>query len=173
MSQLIPMGVIERRIFFIRDRNVMIDRDLAQLYGVSTKVLNQAVKRNMERFPDDFMFQLSKEEETLLRSQIVTSKKGKGGRRYLPYAFSEQGVAMLSSVLKSKRAIDVNIAIMRAFVRLREFLASHKELARKLRAMEQKYDSQIKAVVDAIQQLTSPASGGKRKIGFIPEEREK
>jgi len=126
----------------------MLDHDLAHLYGVDTRILNQAVKRNRERFPEDFMFQLSSKETKNLRSQIVTSRWG--GRRYLPYAFTEQGVAMLSSVLKSKRAIQVNIAIMRTFVRLRQILATHKELARKLEELEQKYDAQFKEVFEVI-----------------------
>jgi len=127
---LIPAQIIEHRIYFIRNHKVMLDLDLAVLYGVETRVLNQAVKRNWERFPDDFMFQLTQKEAQNLRSQIVISKRG--GRRYLPYAFTEQGVAMLSSVLRSKRAIRVNIAIMRTFVRLRQILATRKELAQKL-----------------------------------------
>jgi len=145
---LIPAGVIEHRIYLLRNHKVMLDRDLAHLYGVDTRILNQAVKRNRERFPEDFMFQLSSKETRNLRSQIVTSRWG--GRRYLPYAFTEQGVAMLSSVLKSKRAIQVNIAIMRTFVRLRQILATHKELARKLEELEQKYDAQFKEVFEVI-----------------------
>jgi len=164
---------VERLILMIRGHKVMLDADLADLYGVETKVLNQAVKRNLERFPVDFMFQLSVEElaglrshsgRLSLRSRIVTSKRG--GRRYLPYAFTEQGVAMLSSVLHSHRAVQVNIAIMRAFVRLREMLASHRDLARKLAAMEKKYDAQFKAVFDAIQGLMAPTPRPRRQIGF-------
>jgi len=169
-------GRIERLILTIRGRKVMVDADLAQLYGVETKALNQAVKRNLERFPEDFMFQLSVTElESLrshgggptLRSQIVTSNRG--GRRYVPYAFTEQDVAMLSSVLRSHRAVQVNIAIMRAFVRLREMLASHRDLAQKLAAMEKKYDAQFKAVFDAIQELMAPTPRPRRQIGFREE----
>jgi hypothetical protein len=119
---LIPVELIERRIYLIRGHKVMLDSDLAELYQVTTKALNQTVKRNLGRFPEDFMFELSSDEADFLRSQTVTSKKGRGGRRYLPYAFTEQGVAMLSSILKSRRAIQVNIAIMRTFVRLRELV---------------------------------------------------
>lgn len=150
----------------------MLDSDLAELYGVATKVLIQAVKRSQKRFPDDFMFQLTIEEATLLRSQIVTLKTGRGQhRKYLPYAFTEQGVAMLSSVLHSDRAIHVNIEIMRAFVRLRQMLASNTELARKLATLEKRYDAQFKVVFDAIRQLmTPPVSKKKRPIGFAPWE---
>src|SRR6266404_7122301 len=146
----------------------MLDADLAELYGVETRALLQAVSRNQKRFPEDFMFQMSKEEYELLRSQIVISKKGRGGRRYLPYVFTEQGVAMLSSVLRSKRAIQVNIAIMRAFVRVRELLATHKDLAAKIEALERKYDEHdttIKEVFEAIRQLMAPRLP-RRQIGF-------
>jgi phage regulator Rha-like protein len=151
-------------IYIFRDQKVMIDSDLAELYGVSTKRLNEQVRRNRERFPEDFMFQISKEELLLLRSQFATSKKG--GRRYLPYAFTEQGVAMLSSVLKSKRAIQVNIAIMRTFVELRNILATHKDLARKLENMERQYDEQFRAIFEVIRHLMSPPAKTKRRIGF-------
>jgi hypothetical protein len=145
----------------------MLDATLAELYGVQTKVLVQAVNRNRERFPEDFFFQLTKEEFDNLRSQIVTSSAGWGGRRYPPYAFTEQGVAMLSSVLRSLRAVQVNIEIMRAFVRLREMLASHRELARRLDELEQRYDAQFKAVFDAIRQLMTPEPPpARRRIGF-------
>jgi hypothetical protein len=146
----------------------MLDEDLANLYGVETRALVQAVKRNLDRFPADFMFQLSPDEAESLRSQIVTSK-GRGGRRYPPYAFTEQGVAMLSSVLRSKRAVQVNIEIMRAFVRLRQILASHAVLARKLNELEKKYDSQFRAVFDAIRQLMSPPVEKRPPIGFVTE----
>lgn len=164
---LIPQARIEKAILLIRGQKVMLDRDLAELYNVPTKALNQAVRRNLRRFPDDFMFRLSMAEASdLLRSQSVTLKRGQNVK-YAPYAFTEQGVAMLSSVLHSKRAIDVNIAIMRAFVRLRELLATHKELARKLDEMERKYDTQFKVVFDAIRQLmTPPKQPPKRRIGF-------
>ena len=176
----------ERRILLLRSQRVMLDSDLAELYGVETKALNRAVKRNLDRFPEDFAFQLTREEfealrcqfgtskqsdPTALRYQIETSKPTRGGRRYLPYAFTEQGVAMLSSVLRSTRAVQVNIAIMRAFVRLRELLSTHADLARKLAEMERKYDSQFKVVFDAIRQLMTPPDPPKRRIGFNPEEK--
>ena len=172
-TSLIPAERIENSILFIRKEKVILDEDLAFLYGVSTKVLIQAVKRNMERFPLDFMFQLSKEEFVSLRSQIVTSKpkSGRGGRRYPPYAFTEEGVAMLSSVLNSPRAIKVNIEIMRAFVRLRKILASHVELARKMETLEKKYDSQFKIVFDAIRQLMAPKEAPNKRIGFQLKEK--
>lgn len=159
---------IERTILLVRGQQVMLDKDLAKLYQVETRVLVQAVNRNRDRFPPDFMFQLSQREFETLRSQIVISK-GRGGRRYLPYAFTEQGVAMLSSILKSKRAVQVNIAIMRTFVRLREMLASHKDLARKLEALEKKYDRQFKVVFDAIRELMTPPKTPIRRIGFQRE----
>ena len=162
---LVPVERIERAILQIRDKKVILDADLASLYGVETRVLIQAVKRNLERFPEDFMFQLTQDEFVHLRSQIVTSREW-GGRRYPPYAFTEQGVAMLSSVLRSPRAIQVNIEIMRAFVRLRKMLASHAELARRLDALEKKYDSQFKVVFDAIRQLMAPPEPKRRPIGF-------
>ena len=162
----IPAERIERRILLVRGHKVMLDKDLADLYGVETKLLNRAVRRNLHRFPDDFMFQLTKEEFDNLRRQIGTSSEW-GGRRYPPYAFTEQGVAMLSSVLNSPRAVQVNIAIMRTFVRLRQMLASHDDLARKLAALEKKYDAQFKAVFDAIRQLMAPKTPPKRRqIGF-------
>ena len=144
----------------------MLDEDLAELYQVETKALNQAVKRNIERFPKDFAFQLTKKEWDGLRSQTVTSK-GRGGRKYHPYAFTEQGVAMLSSVLRSQRAVQVNIEIMRAFVRLRRMIASHEALARKLTEMERKYDHQFKMVFEIIRELMNPAGPkDRRRIGF-------
>ena len=164
-KSLIPVDRIEKAILLIHGQKVMLDADLAELYGVETKVLVQAVKRNLERFPEDFMFQLSQEEFAILRSQIVTSSDW-GGRRYPPYAFTEQGVAMLSSVLRSRRAIQVNIEIMRAFIRLRQMLASHVELARKLDALEKKYDAQFKQVFEAIRQLMAPPEPKRRPIGF-------
>jgi len=164
---LVPVERIEKAILLIRGKKVMLDADLASLYGVETRVLVQAVRRNLGRFPEDFMFQLSKEEVDFLRSQIVTLKRGRGQHsKYLPYAFTEQGVAMLSSVLRSPRAIQVNIEIMRAFVRLRQMLASHAELARKLDALEQKYDAQFRAVFDAIRQLMAPPEPKRRPLGF-------
>jgi hypothetical protein len=155
-NPIIPVERIEQAILLIRGQKVMLDADLAGLYGVETKILNKAVKRHLDRFPEDFMFQLTAEEAKNLRFQIGTSKKSRGGRRYLPYAFTEQGVAMLSGILNSPRAVKVNIEIMRAFVRLRHLLASHTELARKLSEMENKYDEQFKVVFDAIRALMSP-----------------
>jgi len=146
----------------------MLDSDLATLYGVETRVLVQAVKRNIERFPDDFMFQLSKEEYEFLRSQTVTLKTGRGRhRKYLPYAFTEQGIAMLSSVLRSEQAVQVNIAIMRTFVQLRQLTADHKALARRLRQLEEKYDKQFAVVFDAIRELMNPPEPKKHPIGFV------
>jgi hypothetical protein len=167
--QLIPLAHINRHIYVIRKQNVMLDQDLAALYGVETKVLNQAVSRNQERFPEDFMFRLTQEEFEHLKSQIVTSSWG--GRRYPPYVFTEQGVAMLSSVLRSKQAVQVNIPIMRAFVRMREMMTSHKELARRIDDMERTYDAQFKAVFDAIRRLMEPpVPPPKRPIGYIVNE---
>ena len=166
---VIPSERIEKRIFLLRGHKIMLSGDLARLYGVEPRVLVQTVKRNIDRFPDDFMFQLSEEEFSLLKSQIVISSWG-GPRRARPYAFTEQGVAMLSSVLKSKRAIHVNIEIMRTFVRLRKLLLSHAELARKLAALERKYDSQFKIVFDAIRQLMTPPESKRRPIGFLGED---
>jgi hypothetical protein len=171
VTNILPRERIERSILLIRGHKVLLDADLAELYGVETRALLQAVSRNQKRFPKDFMFQMSKEEYELLRSQIVISKKGRGGRRYLPYVFTEQGVAMLSSVLRSERAVQVNIEIMRAFVRLRELVATHKDLARKLEALEKRYDAQFKVVFDAIRELMAPPTPKKRKIGFLVKER--
>src|SRR6266576_1586943 len=161
---------VERRIFLVRGQKVMLDTDLDELYRVPTKSLNLAVKRNADRFPADFMFQLTDDEAAGLRFHFETSKRGRGGRRYLPYAFTEQGVAMLSSVLRSPRAVQVNIAIMRTFVRLREMLLSNAELARQLAALENKYDAQFKVVFDAIRELMLPPVPPKRQIGFHVRE---
>lgn len=144
----------------------MLDDDLAELYEVETKTLNQAVNRNLERFPADFMFQLSREESERLRSQSVISNRGRGGRRYLHYAFTEQGVAMLSGVLRSPRAVQVNVAIMRAFVKLREMLATNHELARRLDDLESRYDEQFRVVFDAICELMRPPEKPRSRIGF-------
>jgi hypothetical protein len=163
-NSLIPVDQITHKILWIRKSKVMLDADLAALYGVQTKVLLQAVKRNKDRFPEDFMFQLTKAEYVILRSQIVTSKRG--GRQYPPYVFTEQGVAMLSSVLRSQRAIQVNILIMRAFVILREMISSHKELANKLEQMEKKYDYQFRIIFEAIKELKSAPPKSSKKIGF-------
>ena len=164
-QSIVPTERIERAILYIRGEKIMLDRDLAELYGVETRALVQAVRRNRERFPQDFMFQIAREELRGLRSQIVISK-GRGGLRRLPYAFTEQGVAMLSSVLKSKRAAAVNVEIMRAFVRLRSLLASHADLSRKLDALEARYDSQFKIVFDAIRELMTPPEPKRRRLGF-------
>lgn len=163
---LAPATDIERSILQLRGHKVMLDEALARLYGVQVKVLNQAVKRNRERFPADFMVRLTAEETGFLRSQSVTSKVGRGGRRTAPYAFTEQGVAMLSSVLRSPRAVQVNIEIMRAFVRLRQILQQNAELARKLNDLEKKYDAQFRVVFDAIRELMAPHSRSRRAIGF-------
>jgi len=160
---------IQNAIFLLRAQKVMLSTDLAELYGVSEKVLNQAVKRNAKRFPDDFMFRLTREEVTHLRSQIVTSSYG--GRRYLPFAFTEQGVAMLSSVLHGSRAVKVNIEIMRAFVKLRQLLATHVDLARKLEDLEKKYDSQFRVVFEAIRQLMTEPEPPRKQVGFHVKER--
>ncbi len=167
----VPIERIESAILFVRGHKVMLDSDLAALYGVTTFNLNKAVKRNTDRFPEDFMFQLTAEEASSLRFQIGMSKaKGRGGRRYLPYVFTEQGVAMLSSVLRSKRAVRVNVEIMRAFVRLRRMLASNEELARKLAVLEKKYDSQFRVVFEAIRELMASPTPKRRKIGFLVSE---
>ena len=168
MESQIPTERIENIILLIRGHKVILDEDLAQLYSVETKALNRAFLRNRERFPEDFVFQLTEKEHENLRCQFGTSKRG--GRRYRPYAFTEQGVAMLSGVLRSKRAVQVNVEIMRAFVRLRRLLASNEQLARKLDVLENKYDSQFKVVFDAIRKLMTPPEPNKRKIGFLVKE---
>jgi hypothetical protein len=168
-TALISGERVTQSIFPLRGLKVMLDAHLAELYGVPTKVLLQAVKRNRERFPVDFMLQLKAEEWAILRSQIVTSSAQHGGRRYPPYAFTEQGVAMLSSVLKSSRAIAVNIEIMRAFVRMRELLASNRELAQKLAELERKiatHDQSITGILKAIRELMNPRLPKRRGIGF-------
>jgi len=174
-TSLIPAQRIERSILLIRGEKVMLDADLAILYGVETKALNRAVKRNLDRFPRDFMFQLTAQEFRSLRFHFGTSKRG--GRRYFPYAFTEHGVTMLSSVLNSPRAIQVNIQIVRAFVRLRQILASHAALARKLEQLEKvttarfkKQDATIRVVFDAIRQLMQPPEPKRRQIGFQVHE---
>ncbi len=160
---------IESRILLIRGQKVMLDSDLADLYGVEVRTLNQAVHRNLSRFPGDFMFQLTDQENESLRSQFVILKAGRGQhRKYPPYAFTEQGVAMLSSVLRSSRAILVNVEIMRTFVRLRRLLVANAELARKLEELESKYDARFKVVFDALRELMAPPSASKRPIGFGP-----
>jgi hypothetical protein len=164
----IPVERVEKAIFLIRGQKVMLDRDLAELYGVETRTLNQSVRRNRERFPPDFMFELTRD-EILGISQFVTSSKLRFSKRVT--AFTEQGVAMLSSVLRSKRAIAVNVEIMRTFVRLREILSSNADLARRLDDLERKYDRQFKAVFDAIRQLMMPAPIKRDDIGFRPRSR--
>jgi hypothetical protein len=166
---LIPLERIQGVIFLIRGEKVVLDSELAWLYGVPTKVLLQAVKRNADRFPHDFAFELSRQELANLRSQIVTSSSGHGGRRHLPYAFTEQGVAMLSSVLRSKRAVLVNVAIMRAFVSLRRMLATNEAFARKLAELERRlegHDEHIKSLFNAIRELMKPPEKSKREIGY-------
>jgi len=166
----VPVELIERRIYLIRGHKVMLDRDLAELYQVTTFNLNKAVKRNPGRFPDDFMFQLSKEEAASLRFQIGMSKpSGRGGRRYLPYAFTEHGVAMLSSILRSKRAVAMNILIIRAFVRLRELLATHKELARKIEELERGQEHQAMQIKAILKRLIEAPKRRKHPIGFVSE----
>jgi len=169
-TPIVSIAKVTQTIRSIRGERVMLDVDLAELYGVETKVLLQAVKRNLERFPPDFMFQLTKQEFNDLRSQIVTSRWG--GRRYPPYAFSEHGVAMLSSVLRSPQAIAVNIEVVRAFVRMRKFSFANEELARKIDELDRrvsKHDKSIAEIIEVIRQLmTSPAQKDKRSIGFAP-----
>ncbi len=169
-DSIVPAELIERKIYLIRNKKVMLDSDLAELYDVETKVLNQAVKRNIARFPEDFMFQLNKEEALeLSRSQFVTLKRGQN-IKYLPHVFTENGVAMLSSVLNSEMAIQVNIQIMRTFTKIREMLSSHKDLKHKIEEMEKKYDSQFKIVFNAIKELMTPPEKQVRKIGFKIEK---
>ncbi len=163
MKDIIPVELIERKIYLIRGHKVMIDRDLAEMYGVETRVLNQSVRRNSDRFPDDFMFALTRDEIMNL-SQIVISSRIKHAPNV--FVFTEQGVAMLSSVLNSKRAVQVNIAIIRVFVKLREMIASNKDLSRRLDDLEKKYDAQFKVVFDAIRQLMTPQVAQKGEIGF-------
>jgi len=170
----IPSELIEKRIYLIRGQKVMLDTNLAELYGVETRALVQAVKRNLDRFPEDFMFQLTKEELELWRSQIVISKPAaRMALRRRPYAFTEQGVAMLSSVLRSSQAVKVNIAIMRAFVRLRELLATHKDLAHKIEALERKdaeHDARFRVVFEAIRELVEETPPSKQRIGFKSDD---
>jgi hypothetical protein len=168
----VPVGLIERRIYLIRGQKVMLDSDPAEIYGVPTFRLNEAVKRNLKRFPLDFMLQLNREEASFLTSQIAMSKARRGGRRTLPYAFTEHGVAMLASVLNSDRAAQMNIVIIRAFVKLREVVASHKELARKvgrLDAAQKRQGSLIMAVVEEIKRLQQGLPATKRRIGFLAD----
>jgi hypothetical protein len=164
VPSVLPAKRIERAILVLRGEKVLLDVDIALLYGVETRVLVQAAKRNRERFPSDFMFQLTAEEIEILRSQSVISSWG--GRRYRPYAFTEQGVAMLSSVLRSERAVRVNIEIMRAFVRLRQVMSTQGDLIRRLDELEQRYDAHFKIVFDALRQLMSKPDPARKRIGF-------
>jgi phage regulator Rha-like protein len=170
MTTLVPIESIVSKIIFLRSEKVLLDQDLAELYGVETKQLKRAVRRNIDRFPPDFMFELTKEEYNSLRYQFGTLKRGEHSK-YVPMAFTEQGIAMLSSVLKSKSAIEVNIEIMRAFVELRKMISSHADLERKLTALEKKYDKQFKIVFDAIRALMSPPEKSRKRIGFELRER--
>jgi ORF6N domain len=165
---MVPESRIARHIAFVRGHKVMLDRDLAVLYRVSTKQLNQQVQRNGDRFPSDFMFQLTTEETDSLRSQFAISNMEWGGRRSLPHALTEQGVAMLSGVLKSRRAVLVNVEIMRTFVKLRQILSTHAEPASKLEELETKYDSQFRVVFDAVRELMNAGPGEGRPVGFRP-----
>jgi len=175
--ELIPLPAIQQRIMVVRERHVMLDEDLAGLYGVQTRRLIEQVKRNIDRFPSDFMFQLTKDEAAALRSQSATSKEGRGGRRYAPYVFTEQGVAMLSGVLRSKTAIAVNIRIMRAFVELQRAAASYTAIERRLEDLEREtktklgqHDQQLDEIFQALRQLISPPPQPKRRVGFrLPE----
>lgn len=180
VMELVPAPAIQKRILVVRERQVMVDEDLADLYGVETRHLVQQVKRNIERFPADFMFQLTREEAAALRSQTATSDAGRGGRRYAPYVFTEQGVAMLSGVLRSKRAVAVNIAIMRAFVELRRAATSYTAIEKRLAELEREtktkfgqQDEQLGQIFQALRQLISPPQRPKRQVGFrLPEDDE-
>jgi hypothetical protein len=167
-ENLIPIERIEQKIYVIRGERVMLDSDLAKIYGVTTKVFNQAVKRNLKRFPEDFMFQLTAEEFENLRSQIVTSSLSNyGGRRYLPSVFTEHGALMAANILSSDRAVEASVQVVRAFVKLRQMLASNAELAKKVEALERKYDANFKIVFDAIRKLMVPPNKPKQAIGFV------
>jgi ORF6N domain len=173
MADVVPMERIASKIYLIRELKVMLDRDLAELYNVETSQLKRAVRRNIDRFPSDFMFELTQTELENWRCQFGTSKSDKMGLRYKPMAFTEQGVAMLSSVLRSKRAIHVNIQIMRAFTQLRKMLSTHEDLKRKIESMERKYDQQFQIVFEAIKQLLETDETPKKKIGFTVKEKQK
>ena len=173
MTTLVTIELIASKIYLIRGIKVMLDRDLAELYGVETKILKRAVRRNIDRFPADFMFELTKSELENWRCQFGTSNGDKMGLRYKPMAFTEQGVAMLSSVLRSKRAIHVNIQIMRAFTQLRKMLSTHEDLKRKIESMEKKYDQQFQIVFEAIKQLIEEDEKPRKKIGFTVKEKQK
>jgi len=169
MKKMIPIDIIVSKIYFIRSVKVMLDRDLAELYDVETKVLKQAVRRNINRFPADFMFELTKDEFKNLRSQFVTSSWG--GARYLPMVFTEQGVAMLSSVLKSKRAIHVNIQIMRTFTKLREALLDNKDIRRELEGLKQTTEERFQIVFETLDQILAVENKPKKKIGYTVKEK--
>ena len=164
---LVPIERIGQKIYFIRGERVILDSDLAAIYGVETRVLNQAIRRNIDRFPDDFSFPLTRAEHDSLMSQIVISKAGRGGRRKLPLVFTEHGALMAANVLNSKRAVEASVQVVRAFVKMRNMLASHAEMARKIEALEKKYDSQFQVVFKAIKQLMQPPDRPKGKIGFV------
>ena len=166
-SETVVAEAVDLRIVMVRDHRVMLDLDLAELYAVEIRTLNQGVRRNIERFPEDFMFALTDEEWRAIRDSLGQAR-GWGGRRNPPNAFTEQGVAMLSSVLRSERAVAVNVEIMRAFVRLRQMLESHKDLAKRLDDLEAKYDSQFRGVFDAIRRLMAPPTHPRNPIGFVP-----
>ena len=166
----VPIEIIESKIYLIRNQRVMLDSDIAELYGVTTKRFNEQVKRNIERFPEDFMFKLTDEEYKILRSQFATSNIIHGGRRYTPYVFTEHGAIMAATILNSSKAVEMSIFVVRAFVKLREITSGNKELAQKLNELEKKYekhDKDIKVIIDAIRQLMTPPEKTKRKIGFI------
>ena len=173
MKTLVPIELIASKIYLIRGIKVMLDRDLAELYGVETKVLKQAVRRNIDRFPPDFMFEMTKMELTNWRSQFVTSKSDKMGLRYKPMAFTEQGVAMLSSVLRSNRAIHVNIQIMRTFTKLREALLDNKDLRKELEELKQLSEERFRIVFETLDQLLTIESKPKKKIGYTVKEKQK
>lgn len=178
MKELIPTEIIEKKIYFIRGEKAMLDSDLSELYGVTTKRLNEQVKRNSDRFPADFAFQLTSEEWANLkalniesnRSQIATGSQKHRDPRFLPWVFTEHGAIMAATVLSSKQAVAMSVYVVRTFIRLRQMLATHKDLARKLADMEKRYDSQFKVVFDAIRQLMTPPEKPKRKVGFRREE---
>lgn len=171
-TDLVSLARVERTIHVVRGQKVMLDSDLAEVYGVSTKRLNEQVRRNLDRFPQDFMFRLTAEEDDSLRSQIATSNIGRGGRRYLPYAFTEHGAVMLASVLNSPQAVEASIFVVRAFIRMREMLGAHKELAAKIAELDRRvgqHDESIRSLVQAIRQLMAPPVGRAKRIGFKRE----
>ncbi len=171
MSSLIPIERIERKIYDIRGERVLLDSDLAEIYGVETSHFNRAVKRNIDRFPEDFVFRLTKDEYESLICQIGISNEGRGGRRKLPLVFTEHGALMAANVLRSQRAVEASVQVVRAFVKMRNMLASNAELAKKINALESKYDAQFKIVFDAIKKLMLPPISSKTKIGFLPAKK--